>query len=166
MSDRHGCDRVDEGGGVATKLDLGVLPELLGYQLRRAQLAVFQHFAATLGDQGITPGQVGLLVLVSRNPGISQTALANAVGVERSTLGEAIDRLVKRRLLVRKRAPRDRRSYALRLSASGERFLDDLMPRLRAHEEDVAVHLSADERETLIALLRRLADGRKGGDSR
>ncbi len=99
---------------MGTKLDLGVLPELLGYQLRRAQLAVFQHFAATLGDRSITPGQVGLLVLVSRNPGISQTALASAVGVERSTLGEAIDRLVKRRLLVRKPAPRDRRSHALR----------------------------------------------------
>ena len=150
---------------MGTKLDLGVLPELLGYQLRRAQLAVFQHFAATLGDRSITPGQVGLLVLVSRNPGISQTALASAVGVERSTLGEAIDRLVKRRLLVRKPAPRDRRSYALRLSASGKRFLDDLMPRLLAHEDDVAGHLSADERETLTALLRRFADGRKGGDS-
>ncbi len=146
-------------------LDLGILPDLLGYQLRRAQLTVFQHFAGTLGDQNVTPGQVGLLVLVSRNPGISQTALAKAVAVERSTLGEAIDRLLKRRLLLRRPAPKDRRSYALRLSASGERFLDGLIPRLFAHEDGVAKHLSPKERKTLIALLRRLADERSNGNS-
>ncbi len=150
---------------MSTELDLGILPELLGYQLRRAQLGVFQHFAGALSDWNITPGQVGLLVLVSRNPGISQTALARAVGVERSTLGEAVDRLIKRRLLVRKPAPRDRRSYALRLSASGKRFLDDLIPRVFAHEDDAAGHLSPEERKTLISLLRRLADPRREDDS-
>ncbi len=145
---------MDEG------LDLGILPELLGYQLRRAQLTVFQHFAGALGDQNVSPGQVGLLVLVSRNPGISQTALAKAIGVERSTLGEAIDRLLKRRLLLRKPAPQDRRSYALRLSASGEKFLDDFVPRLLRHEEEVAGNLSPKERKTLIELLGRLAEAR------
>ncbi len=151
---------MDEG------LDLGILPELLGYQLRRAQLTVFQHFASTLGDQNVTPGQVGVLVLVSRNPGINQTALARAVGVERSTLGEAIDRLLKRRLLLRNPAPKDRRSYALHLSAIGEKFLEELVPRLLRHEDEVAARLSPKERKTLIALLRRLAGTRPGGDSR
>ncbi len=145
------------------ELDLGILPELLGYQLRRAQLRVFQHFAATLGDRNVTPGQVGLLVLVSRTPGISQTALARAVGGERSTLGEAIDRLLKRRLLLRKPAPKDRRSYALHLSESGEEFLDDFMPHLLRHEDDVTGILSPGERKTLIALLRRLAEARPDG---
>ena len=144
---------------------MGILPELLGYRLRRAQLTVFQHFAATLGDQNITPGQVGLLVLVSRNAGISQTALAGAVGVERSTLGEAIDRLAKRGLLVREPAPTDRRSHALRLSASGERFIAALIPRMRAHEDEVAKNLAPEERDTLMKLLRRLADEDQNGNS-
>ena len=147
------------------QLDLGILPELLGYQLRRAQLTVFQHFAGALGDQNVTPGQIGLLVLVSRNPGISQTALARAVGVERSTLGEAIDRLLRRRLLLRKPAPQDRRTYALHLSAIGETFLDDFVPRLLRHEDDVAARLSPEERKTLLALLRRLAGARPEGES-
>ncbi len=145
------------------ELDLGILPGLLGYQLRRAQVTVFQHFADALGDRNVTPGQLGLLVLVSRNPGISQTALARAVGVERATLGEAIDRLLKRHLLRREPAPKDRRSYAMHLSASGEKFLDDLVPLLLRHEEDVAGNLSPEERKTLIALLRRLAEARTDG---
>jgi DNA-binding MarR family transcriptional regulator len=145
------------------ELDLGILPDLLGYQLRRAQVTVFQHFAGALGDWNVTPGQLGLLVLVSRNPGISQTALARAVGVERATLGEAIDRLHKRDLLRREPAPKDRRSYALHLSESGEKFLDDFLPRLLRHEEEVAGNLSAKERKTLIALLRHLAEARPVG---
>ncbi len=39
------------------ELDLGILPGLLGYQLRRAQVTVFQHFAGALGDWNVTPGQ-------------------------------------------------------------------------------------------------------------
>ena len=104
-------------------------------------------------------------MLVSRNPGISQTALARAVGVERSTLGEGIDRLRKRHLLLRKPAPKDRRSYALHLSAIGEKFLDDFVPRLLRHEDDVAARLSPEERKTLLALLRRLAAVRPEGES-
>ena len=142
------------------ELDLGILPDLLGYQLRRAQVTVFQHFAGALGDWNVTPGQLGLLVLVSRNPGISQTALAKAVGVERATLGEAIDRLLKRNLLRREPAPKDRRSYALHLSESGEKFLDDFLPRLLRHEEEVSGNLSPKERKTLIELLGRLAEAR------
>ncbi len=145
------------------ELDLGILPDLLGYQLRRAQVTVFQHFAGALGDWNVTPGQLGLLVLVSRNPGISQTALARAVGVERATLGEAIDRLRKRDLLRREPAPKDRRSYALHLSPNGEKFLEDFVPRLLGHEEEVAGNLSPEERKTLLALLRRLAEARPDG---
>lgn len=39
------------GNGV----ELGLLKSLLGYHLRRAQVAVFQHFAQTMGEADITP---------------------------------------------------------------------------------------------------------------
>jgi len=67
-------------------LDLGLLPGLLGYRLRRAQIAAFQHFAATVGKSGITPGWFGLMVIVANNAGLSQTRLARALGVDGSTM--------------------------------------------------------------------------------
>ncbi len=69
-------------------LDRGVLPSLLGYVLRRTQSAVFADFAATFARAGeaLTPGEFGLLVLVERNAGLSQMALARALGIDRSTL--------------------------------------------------------------------------------
>lgn len=139
-------------------LDTGFLEGLLGYQLRRAQTALFQDFSAVLGDQQITPGQFGLLVKIKYNQGISQTALAKAVGVERSTLGEMIDRFEKRDLVERRKDAKDRRAYALYLSPNGEQFMQEMVPRVFDHELKLSACLSEDEKEQLITLLRRIAN--------
>lgn len=139
-------------------ISTGFLSELIGYQLRRAQTALFQDFSTVLGKQHITPGQFGLLVRIKYNAGISQTGLAKAVGVERSTLGETIDRFEKRKLVERRKHETDRRAYALYLTDKGETFLQSAMPLIFEHEERVTRCLSSAERETLIGLLRRIAD--------
>ena len=95
-------------------------------------------------------------MLVAANAGISQSALAKALGVERATLGEAVDRLVRDGRLERRAAPGDRRSHALHLTPDGQTFLDALAPALEAHERAVAERLSAAERRTLVNLLGRL----------
>jgi DNA-binding MarR family transcriptional regulator len=136
----------------------GLLDELLGYQMRRAQTRLFAHFEGRLGHLRITPGQLGLLVLISCNPGVSQVALARAVGVERATLGEFIDRFERERLVERRALMGDRRSYALHLTRRGQEFLDRALPEVLAHEADFTDHLTATERATLLKLLTKLAD--------
>ena len=44
---------------VGDKINSGFLEELIGYQLRRAQTALFQDFSLALGEKQITPGQLG-----------------------------------------------------------------------------------------------------------
>ena len=73
--------------------DEGILPELLGYHLRRAQLAVFADFARSMTGIDLTPGQFGVLARIAANPGLSQSALGRAVGIERSSVVAVIDRL-------------------------------------------------------------------------
>jgi DNA-binding MarR family transcriptional regulator len=138
-------------------LDHGVLPRLIGYQLRRAQVAVFQNFSAHTADFGVTPGQVGVLVLIRENEGLSQSELGEALGIDRSTMVAVIDRLEGRRLVVRAPSRRDRRSYALKLSAAGRRFVDDILPAIAAHEAEIAEGLNAAEQATLLRLLAKLA---------
>src|SRR5215216_713763 len=101
-------------------LDRGLLPSLLGYVLRRAQSAVFDDFANTFAKAGeaLTPGEFGLLVLVDRNAGLSQMALARALGIDRSTLVPILDRLQERGLLMRHRSPTDGRTHALALTTA------------------------------------------------
>ena len=51
------------------KLALGLLPDLVGYSLRKAQIAVFQNFQSAVAPHDITPGQFGVLILIRENIG-------------------------------------------------------------------------------------------------
>jgi DNA-binding MarR family transcriptional regulator len=139
------------------EISLGLLPSLLGYALRRAQVAVFQNFTQIVGASELTPGQFGVLVVIDANPGLSQTQLGNALGIDRSTVVAVIDRLESRGLVARRPAPNDRRSHALHLSDSGKATLRRLTERVRAHERQIARDLSAEEQGRLVELLKRVA---------
>jgi DNA-binding MarR family transcriptional regulator len=134
----------------------GLLPDLLGYHLRRAQLAMFQDFATTMGGTGITPGQFGVLALIDANPGLSQTGLGQILGIDRSTVLGVAHRLEALGLVERSARPHDRRAHALILSLRGARRFRELERKVRRHEAHLAKRLSARERELLIALLRRI----------
>ena len=137
-------------------LDIGHLAALLGYHLRRAEVFAFQNFAAHLGNDGVSPGQLGVLLLVEANPGSNQTRIGKALGIDRSTLVSIVDMLEKRGLIRREPSPTDRRSHALVLSADGAAFLRAIRPRLDAHEAEIARNLSAAERAQLRDMLQRL----------
>ncbi|NNG05628.1 MAG: MarR family transcriptional regulator, partial [Inquilinus sp.] len=67
-----------------------------------------------------------------------------------------IDRLESRDLVVRGPSPSDRRSYALRLSDAGKRLMQELMPKIRAHEEAISESLTDSEKSLLVSLLKRI----------
>lgn len=138
-------------------LDHGILPSLLGYQLRLAQVAVFKDFAASARDLDVSPGRFGMLVLIEANPGVTQTRLASAVGLDRSTLVAVLDHLGDRGLVERRRGA-DRRTNGLWLTRRGRLLVARMKERVRAHEERLAVRLSEAEWRTLLGLLRRFAD--------
>jgi DNA-binding MarR family transcriptional regulator len=135
------------------ELKPGILAELLGYRLRVAQQAVFRDFAASVG--ALSPGRVGILLLVDANPGVTQSRLAHAVDLDRSTLVGVLDSLEERGLLERRRGE-DRRTNGLWLTPGGKRLLDTLKRRIKAHEKRVGSRLSTEERGQLLDLLDKL----------
>ncbi len=133
------------------------LDGLLGYRLRRAQVAAFRHFDDVVAaEDPITPGRLGTLLIVEENPGLSQSRLAEALGVDRSTLVGVVGELEARGLVTRTRSEADRRRYELVLTAEGERALARWKQRVRRHEDNFAKALSSEERKTLMELLSRL----------
>lgn len=143
-------------GGQPDDLNLDLLPNLIGYQLRLTQLAVFGDFAAHLKEHDISPGRFGVLVLVSANPGLTQSRLAAATHLDRSTMVAVIDQLESRGLLERRSSPTDRRSNALVLTAAGESLLRQLKRRVKAHEARIAAAMAPRESEALVELLTRI----------
>jgi DNA-binding MarR family transcriptional regulator len=133
----------------------GMLPGLLGYRLRLAQQTVFRDFAKSVAE--LSPGRVGILLLIDANPGVTQSALALAVGLDRSTMVGLVDTLEERRLIERRRGE-DRRTNGLWLTRPGRGLLARLKKRIELHERRVAGRLSAAERAQLIELLEKLSD--------
>jgi DNA-binding MarR family transcriptional regulator len=132
----------------------GVLPTLLGYRLRLAQQAVFRDFASSVAE--LSPGRVGILLLLEANPGVTQSRLAQAVSLDRSTMVGVVDMLESRGLIERRRGD-DRRTNGLWLTAEGRALVVRLKRRIQAHERRVAARLSAQERAQLLALLEKLS---------
>jgi DNA-binding MarR family transcriptional regulator len=139
----------------ATRLDHGLLPGLLGYQLRLAQQAVFRDFERTAEGLGVSPGRFGMLVLIEANPGVTQSRLAQEVGLDRSTLVAILDDL-ESRALVERRQGEDRRTNGLRLTRRGKTLVEKMKGRVAEHEARIAARLTAVEQRQLLDLLQRL----------
>ena len=131
----------------------GMLPGLLGYRLRVAQQALFRDFAATVAE--LSPGRVGILLLIEANPGVTQSRLAQAVSLDRSTMVGVLHVLEGRGLVERRRGE-DRRTNGLWLTAEGRSLVLKLKRRIQQHERRVAARLTPAEREQLIGLLEKL----------
>jgi DNA-binding MarR family transcriptional regulator len=132
----------------------GMLPGLLGYRLRLAQQAVFRDFAASVSE--LAPGRVGILLLIDANPGLTQSRLAQAVGLDRSTLVGVLHGLEAHGLVERRRGE-DRRTNGLHLTRTGRTMVARVKRRIRVHEKRVAARLTTQERAQLLALLEKLA---------
>lgn len=138
-------------------LSLGILPRLLGYHLRRTQMAVFAHFAATVGaEEDITPGLFGMLQVIAANAGLSQSRLAEVMGVERSTIVKVIGKLERCGLVERINAAEDGRRYCLHPTARGWAAVRRMEAAILKHEQQFVAPLTADEQRILIQLLSRL----------
>ena len=138
------------------EIDFGILPALIGYQLRLAQIAIFGDFALTLGELDITPGLYGVLVIIEANPGLKQTELARATHLDRSTVVSVIDNLERRALVDRRAAATDRRSNSLQLTPDGKALLKKLKRLVNEHEQRLKGNLSENEQATLIRLMRKI----------
>ena len=146
----------DNGLRSRQTVDIDGLDTLLGYQLRRAQSRVFSDFMQAMSGDKITPGQFGVLSLIGANPGLSQSALASALGIERSTMVGVISTLEQRTLVNRGESITDKRTYALSLTPQGLTLLDAIRRKVDQHERSITAKLDDGERTMLRELLKKI----------
>lgn len=138
-------------------VQLGYLSGLLGYTLRRAQLAVFQDFIVKMKGFDLRPAQFSVLAIIQANPGLKQSRVSEALGINRANFVALLDGLEKRKLAKRAPAPGDRRSNALYLTPKGEAHLNDAFRHLQSHHERrLDETLGTADKQRLLALLARL----------
>ena len=134
-------------------LDLGPLPHLIGYVMRRAQVRVFKDFIDTCAELNIRPVIYTILTIIDRNPGVRQGAVGAVLGIKRSNMVSLINELEKLGLAERTPHETDRRSHALHLTAVGRKLLAKLEKLVRTHEQRLVDAVGPEGRDRLVELL-------------
>lgn len=134
----------------------GDLDDFVGYNLKRAYVTVSSDFRRALGEDGFAPRVFSALSLIVQFPTMTQSELARKLGIERSGLVAIIDELEAKGFVARQAVPGDRRVQALVPTPDGKTAYFHAREVVRTHEAELLSHLSPDETETLIGLLKKI----------
>lgn len=114
-------------------------------------------FAERLRELELTPAHAGIVRILLTTPGMTQQALATALGTLPSRLVALVDELEAKGLVERQSNEEDRRRYALRLTGRGMAMLQSIGRIAREHQQKLLAALSEEERRQLAVLLQRVA---------
>jgi DNA-binding MarR family transcriptional regulator len=134
----------------------GPLTDYVGYALRRAQISSVAGFLEAMKEVDLRPTQFAVLTLIGENPGVCQTEVCAALGLQKANFVPLLNELQRRGLALRKAGVPDRRSSALHLTEHGEAVLLRALELHTQWEERVAARLGVGGRERLLELLRKL----------
>jgi DNA-binding MarR family transcriptional regulator len=123
---------------------------------------VLRSFRMQLADQGLEPATVALIHEVGRAGPVRPSALADAIGLDLSTVSRHVRNLVEAGHLARADDPGDRRAALLSVTPAGVALLEQtiaLRSEVLARATD---GWSAADVDQLVSLLTRLGDGLAG----
>jgi len=93
--------------------------------LHRATQCMEDLFHVATSGLDITNRQFLLLEHIAKREGLSQTDLVKRTGIDRSTMADVVQRLVKKRYVERRRTENDARAYMIALTAEGRAAIDE-----------------------------------------
>lgn len=156
----HKASLADRAASSNSDIDFGDFGALLGFQLRQAQAAVHRDYintvVGTVTGLDVTQKQGAILWLLQLNPGVSQVAIAGALGMDRPTMMAVTDRLEARGLVTRMRSTVDRRRQELHLTPAGRALLTKLKKRIALQEQRIRALLTPAEFTSLVSALGKL----------
>jgi DNA-binding MarR family transcriptional regulator len=104
----------------------------------------------------VTSTQYTVLVAVAERDGLSQQDIINATGIDRSTVSQVVQLLIRKGLLKRKRTRHDARAYAISLTEAGRKVLSASEPIVARIEEALVDALPTTRAKTFISNLRTI----------
>jgi DNA-binding MarR family transcriptional regulator len=133
----------------------GAVAEFAGQLLFRLWRASHTRTAEALSSIGLTPALFALLNVLGAREGAIQQRLSSDLGIDPSTMVALIDELEDAGWAQRRRRAGDRRAWEVAITAKGRRTLERGRRLASRVEGELLAGLADDERERLLALLRK-----------
>lgn len=127
-----------------------------GHLIRRLQQIALALFMDETKEFDITPVQYSALVAIDINPGIDQTAVCNLIAIDRSTVGDVVTRLERKKLIKRIAGTEDRRTKALSITPAGRKLIGEIEPFVESTQTRILEPLTMSERVALMRMLKKL----------
>lgn len=150
-----------DGAGPGTGHLLGATPEpssLPAWTLVQAAHLAGRRFHEVFAAQGLTAHQFGVLVVLRREPGISQASLARQILVTPQSIGDILTQMATADLISRTSPTRRGAAIGVQITPHGRLTLDQTYPLVGAINAPAALGLDDAEARTLNALLHRVHD--------
>lgn len=133
-----------------------MLQETLGYKLFSLFNQIQEIGKNDFKDLGITRGNYVVMYFINENAGITQAELADMTQKDRNVVTKTIDKLEEKGFVKRIRGEKDRRSFTLFLTDSGEKIVRDYWHILIDGEAELLGKLTAEEQKTYLMLTDKL----------
>jgi DNA-binding MarR family transcriptional regulator len=148
--------KATETGDTPQMVNTDFLQSLVGYNARRAALAVIDEFLRRMKPFDLRPVDFSVLSVIAHNPGVTSRQLCAALGLLPPNLVAPLNSFEQRGLIERRDHPNDGRAWGLHLTGTGQQLMAEAEKIALALEVDVAPTLTIQERKILIQLLQKL----------
>ena len=143
-----------------------VFQDGLAMRLRAAYLSVHRQFRGHFARFDVTNEQYIVLSLLADEDGLSQSALTTRFCSDPNTVSAVLDLLEARGLLRRDSVPGDRRRHCVRLTEQGWTLQAKLAESCDVLSDRLRAAMTPQERETVLACLKRIAEVMSSADER
>jgi DNA-binding MarR family transcriptional regulator len=131
--------------------------EAPSHLIRRCQQYFGDLYARETGNSELTKQQFIVLAALENNEGVSQTALVEMTGIDRSTLAEMVHRMLDRGHVSRQRTEKDARANAVAITGNGRKALRAARSAADRAERLLLDALPPSERSKFIKSLSTIA---------
>lgn len=116
------------------------------------------HHLKDMRDCPVSGHQMGYIIFIKKNPGVSQEDIAEFFKLNKGTVAKGVKRLLKDGYIIRTQNESDRRAYCLYLTEKGEVLFSESEKSLQRLNAIFTNGMSQEEQQTLQRLIIKVAD--------
>jgi DNA-binding MarR family transcriptional regulator len=131
----------------------------LNWLLHRVGFALGSFLSDVVAPHGLSVRTWVVLSTVASNPDMTQLALGSALGLDKTTVTAAIDRLEQAELVSRREAPGDRRARVVDITTSGRQVAEKVEIETSARQAALLAGVDPADLDTTMRTLQQLAFG-------